>query len=43
MGMAAILIHELWPFVQIVNSRLTESSTWNFKQIVSGFQEEKSV
>ena len=38
--MATILINEPWPFEQIFNPPLTESSTWNLKKISQGVLEE---
>ena len=43
MGMAAISINGPWPFEQIVNSSLTEVSTWSLKKIGPVFSEEKSI
>ena len=42
MGMVAILINGLWPFVQIFNTPLTEGCTWSLKKTGSGVSEEKS-
>ena len=39
-GMAAILINGLWPFVQIFNPPLTEGSTWSLKKIGPEVSEE---
>ena len=41
MGMAAILINEPRPFVQIVNPPLTEGIRRNLKKIGLGVSEEK--
>ena len=39
MGMTAILINGLWPFVQIFNHTVTEGSTWSWKKIGPGVSE----
>ena len=43
MGMAAMLINESWPFVQIFNPPWTEGSKWNLKKTGPGIIEKKSV